>query len=176
MATEVSDRFRFLISYTISVLNFVFHSNRSFSAGHFYRVPNGLLRGMWLVDDDTVPAGNRSLVYGARPSVQRRDRGGDALFASQPPSTGVAGADVVVRLEYYRSGCTDREYPDGLQCVSYNQPSITVFSIAHISFSARPCSRTADTVGCTTGRSRHRLRTGPRPAGSSAVSSRSYHC
>lgn len=68
---------------------------------------------MRLVDDDTVSAGNRSLVHGARPSLQRRDRGGNALFASQPPSTGVAGADVVIRLEHHRSCGTDRKYFSG---------------------------------------------------------------
>lgn len=45
------------------------------------------------------------------------------------------------------------------------------------SYSARPCSRTAVTGRCTTGKARHRSRPpGPHPAESSAAWCRSYRC
>lgn len=57
------------------IYNMLFHCSISirynFLAGNFHRVLDGLLRRMWLVDNDTVFAGNRSLVHGARSSIQR---------------------------------------------------------------------------------------------------------
>lgn len=64
---------------------------------------------MRLVDNDTLSAGNRSPVHGPRPSVQWRDGGGNAVFAGQPSSAGVDGADAVFRLEHRRAGGSDRK-------------------------------------------------------------------
>jgi len=91
-----------LFHYSISI-------RYNFLAGHFHRVLDGLLRRMWLVDNDTVFAGNRSLVHGARSSIQRRDGSGNAVFAGQPSPSGVDGADAVVRLEHRRASGSHRK-------------------------------------------------------------------
>lgn len=61
------------------------------------------------MDNDTVFARNRSIVHGARSSIQRRDGSGNAVFAGQPSPAGVDGADAVVRLEHRRAGGSDRK-------------------------------------------------------------------
>lgn len=66
---------------------------------------------MRLVDDDLVSAGNRGAVHGARSTVQRWDRGGHAVFTSQPSSPSVAGSDALVWLEHHRPGGPDRKRP-----------------------------------------------------------------
>lgn len=40
-----------------------------FLAWYFHRLPYGLLRWMWLVDNDIIFAGNRSIVYGSRSTL-----------------------------------------------------------------------------------------------------------
>jgi len=93
------------ICYTTAVFQFV----TIFLAGHFRRVLDGLLRWVRLVDNDTVFAGNRSLVHGARSSIQRRDGSGNTVFAGQPSPSGVDGADAVVRLEHRRASGSHRK-------------------------------------------------------------------
>lgn len=111
----------------------------NFLAGHFHRVLNGLLRRMWLVDNDTVFAGNRSLVHGARSSIQRWDGSGNAVFAGQPSPAGVDGADAVVRLEHRRASGSDRKHRQTIYCFikytiilySYNFV-MTIFSLSQL--------------------------------------------
>lgn len=79
---------------------------------------------MRLVDDDTVLAGNRSSVHGARSSLQRRDRSGHVVLASQPSSAGVAGSDAVVRLEHNRPGGFDRKCENTVNCPLINDNRI----------------------------------------------------
>jgi len=93
----------YTVSHSITPIRY------DFLAGHFHRVLNGLLRRMWLVDNDTVFVRNRSIVHGARSSVQRRDGSGDVVFAGQPSPAGVDGADAVVRLEHRRASGSDRK-------------------------------------------------------------------
>jgi len=60
----VTDRYYILSHHSILI-------RYNFLAGHFHRVLDGLLRRMWLVDNDTVFAGNRGLIHGTRSSIQR---------------------------------------------------------------------------------------------------------
>lgn len=98
----VTDRY-YMLSHCSILIRY------NFLAGHFHRLLDGLLCRMWLVDNDTVFAGNRSLVHGTWSSIQRWDGSSNAVFAGQPSPTGVDGADAVVRLEHHRASSSNRK-------------------------------------------------------------------
>jgi hypothetical protein len=93
MATEVSNSGH--TSQTFVTVNIIIIGS-PVSAGDFRRLPHGLLRRLWLVDDGALFAGDRSSVHGPRSSVQRRDCSGHVVFASQSSPAGVAGAHAVI--------------------------------------------------------------------------------